>query len=483
MAFGPTNLQGLNTFFALTQANGGVPPGTNQSPGGGATAPAVAPVDVVAAFKTGEQAADNAPMAMARGGRVRGYADGGAVDDYLSVTGGAQDDDTSDDDYMGLSNVNPMLIAMMQHEVGTRDDTPTREDKGLALAQAGFSAAAGQSPHALSNLGAGASAGVEALQKLKQQRALMRLKESQAAQQTALRSAALMDAAQQKAAALKAAKDKVKADNEVRTDAIEQRRQAASDAAAAKKAAADAANAAAADKATALAETRYNTAAGQRLRDYNSTGVWRKLDADADHGITGAPEEDKYTGPLIGDPTVPLKERNKLKIAQPNQEQAVTVVSHNLDQAIQKAIELKKHPGLSNAVGFGGGVASSIPGTDAASFKSNLKSLLSTQFAQAIQAMRDASKTGGAVGNVSDREGDRFENMIASLDQSQDEEQFKKNLDKIIDYSDFLKNSYRTKYKETYGDIKEPEKPNLPAAAAAGVMSLKDRLAKPEYNQ
>lgn len=47
--------------------------------------------------------------------------------------------------------------------------------------------------------------------------------------------------------------------------------------------------------------------------------------------------------------------------------------------------------------------------------------------------MREASKTGGAVGNVSDKEGDKLERTIASLDQSQSTDDFKKNLKKAID--------------------------------------------------
>lgn len=83
-------------------------------------------------------------------------------------------------DSTGVSDLHPMLIEMTRRAMA-EGDSPTSEDKGLALAQAGFGMAAGQSPHALQNIGAGAMQGVQALQELRQQRALQRMKEVQAA--------------------------------------------------------------------------------------------------------------------------------------------------------------------------------------------------------------------------------------------------------------------------------------------------------------
>mgnify|MGYP001605059495 CR=1 FL=1 len=47
--------------------------------------------------------------------------------------------------------------------------------------------------------------------------------------------------------------------------------------------------------------------------------------------------------------------------------------------------------------------------------------------------MREASKTGGAVGNVSDREGDRFANALGALEMSQSAENVQKQLTILID--------------------------------------------------
>lgn len=84
-------------------------------------------------------------------------------------------------DSSGISDLHPALIEMTRRAM-QEGDAPTSEDKGLALAQAGFAMAAGDSPHALQNMGRGAMAGVSALQDLRQQRALQRMKEVQALQ-------------------------------------------------------------------------------------------------------------------------------------------------------------------------------------------------------------------------------------------------------------------------------------------------------------
>ncbi len=69
-----------------------------------------------------------------------------------------------------------------------------------------------------------------------------------------------------------------------------------------------------------------------------------------------------------------------------------------------------------------------IPGTGAANFKAEVEQLKTQIFTRELAAMRDASKTGGAVGNVSDTEGEKLGNTLGALDLNQSPEQFKKNL-------------------------------------------------------
>jgi hypothetical protein len=53
--------------------------------------------------------------------------------------------------------------------------------------------------------------------------------------------------------------------------------------------------------------------------------------------------------------------------------------------------------------------------------------------ATALQAMRDASKTGGALGNVSDKDLELLQTKIANLDPNQSEGQLKEQLKVIYD--------------------------------------------------
>lgn len=438
-------LAGLGGPGAAQQPGQGMP-GMPPAPPQGMSIPPLPPTDIPAAFQSGITAAAGMPEGYKRGGRVRGYAGGGDVSDD-------DDDDGMTAGGAGLGSVSPMLLALtkrMMPGAGGGDDAPlTGEDKGLALAQAGFAMAAGNSPHALQNFGEGAQAGISSLMKLRQARALQRMKESMAMGTLGLNADKLAEAQR----AHQATEAQKKADEDGRqaraAELAEIRRQGADAAAAAR----DAAKQAAADRADALAEQRYQMNSSKRLQDFNSTGVWRKLPGDEDHAVDGPPADAQaFTGPQVEDPSLPLKDRNKLKVAKPQQKQALSSIDETLGMTEDKVDALLKHPGLSKAVGFGGETISKVPGTEAADFAANLGTLKDTMFSQNIQAMRDASKTGGAVGSVSDKEGARFENMIASLSQSQTEGQFKENLNRVKDYTKFLRGMYKQKYNETYGE-------------------------------
>ena len=81
-----------------------------------------------------------------------------------------------------------------------------------------------------------------------------------------------------------------------------------------------------------------------------------------------------------------------------------------------------------------GAISGALPGggwaTDARALITTLKSGLA---ASALQAMRDASKTGGALGNVSDKDLELLQSKIANLDPNQSEGQLKEQLKVIYD--------------------------------------------------
>lgn len=375
---------------------------------------------------------------------------------------------------------------MVDESGGMMDDAPlSAQDKGLGLAQIGFGIAAGQSPNALSNIGAGAMQGIEGLQRLRQQRALQRMREAQMIQQAELKREALAEAE-------RAAKERA----EVQRDAIAQREAAAAAATAqreadsrrdaisaqaladARAATARAETERADDRAAALLEQRYATNDRQRMNLYATTGQWQTIPGDEERGITGAPVGDTYSGPRINDPTIPLKERNQLKSKQPDQTLATKVVRQRLGETVDLARELKTHPGKAAAVGLPG-PTSAIPGSAAWDYLNKLSTLKDQMFVRTLQAIRDASKTGGAVGNVSDKEGNRFENVSAPLSRWSSEKELDTSLDTLIEEGKFLDSRYLERYNETYGDLPpDPDERETPPKSSDGTV-VTDKEAEP----
>jgi len=79
--------------------------------------------------------------------------------------------------------------------------------------------------------------------------------------------------------------------------------------------------------------------------------------------------------------------------------------------------------------GFPGGMTKGVPGSPAFNLEQLLLPVEANIFADELQTMRNNSPTGGAVGNVSDKEGDKFKAMQASLNVGQDPEQLYNNID------------------------------------------------------
>lgn len=125
-----------------------------------------------------------------------------------------------------------------------------------------------------------------------------------------------------------------------------------------------------------------------------------------------------------------------------------------LNRLATTANQLMNHPGLSGITGLSGKLPS-LPGGNAADANAILETLKSQVGFGVLQAMRDASKTGGALGNVSDAEGKRLEANLAALNQAQSLDQFKRSLGQILDFTDGAKGRLREAYNLRHGD-KQP---------------------------
>lgn len=121
------------------------------------------------------------------------------------------------------------------------------------------------------------------------------------------------------------------------------------------------------------------------------------------------------------------------------------------DRLATAANEVLKHPGLPGITGWRG-VIPNVPGSSAADAQALLATLKSQVGFGVLQDMRNNSKTGGALGAVSDAEGKRLEANLAALEKSQSLDQFKENLQKIIDYSEQAKDRVRDSFNLKHGD-------------------------------
>lgn len=82
-----------------------------------------------------------------------------------------------------------------------------------------------------------------------------------------------------------------------------------------------------------------------------------------------------------------------------------------------------KNP-FNNVTGLFGSIMSAVPGTAAHDVKMDIQTIQAAVGFDRLQAMRDASPTGGALGQVSERELAQLNASLGALEQSQSREQF-----------------------------------------------------------
>jgi hypothetical protein len=147
------------------------------------------------------------------------------------------------------------------------------------------------------------------------------------------------------------------------------------------------------------------------------------------------------------------KEVNRLN----NQLASVNLVDRTIDKAIGQL-----SPKTTGIVGVG---AAKIPGTDAYTLKATLNTVVANLGFDKLQAMRDASPTGGALGQVAVKEIEFLQQTIASLDQGLTQEELAKNLGEIKASYARLQKALNESLSEKSATTKAPA--NVPASPAA----------------
>lgn len=146
---------------------------------------------------------------------------------------------------------------------------------------------------------------------------------------------------------------------------------------------------------------------------------------------------------------LPPKEIQKREAAFPQSTAAIKGVEANSDAFIKDLKTLRNHPGLEGITGLIYGRTASVTGPSRQAQALYDKIVAKGGF-QMLQAMREASKTGGALGNVSNEEGRRLQAAFAAIDRKQDAADVRTAIDTAISEIEGAKARAREAYDDTY---------------------------------
>lgn len=155
--------------------------------------------------------------------------------------------------------------------------------------------------------------------------------------------------------------------------------------------------------------------------------------------------------PLIESAAISPKDKKDLILAKPKTTQAIETSLNSNRRLKRSLIQLRNSPGMAAAFGFTGELVSGISGTDAANAKAILEQITAKAFITALNDMRSASATGGAVGGVTEKEGERLGASFTTLRQAQSPSAAKEEIDNVIKILDETEKNSKNAYARTYG--------------------------------
>lgn len=150
------------------------------------------------------------------------------------------------------------------------------------------------------------------------------------------------------------------------------------------------------------------------------------------------------------DPLPGSKEFRERRKAEITGRQILRRAEEQLGTIDRVASSLMDRAGMWTA-GFLGSALARIPGTPAHDFARDLETLKAVIGFDELQQMRDASPTGGALGQVTEMEHRLLQSAWASLEQSQSPDQFRRNMQIVIDRARRAWRNVREAYEEEFG--------------------------------
>ena len=143
------------------------------------------------------------------------------------------------------------------------------------------------------------------------------------------------------------------------------------------------------------------------------------------------------------------KELQKREAAYPQATSAIKSFETKSDSFVKDIEKLRDHPGLPEITGFAAG---RIPGVTAngRAAQALYDKIVAKGGFQALQDLRDASKTGGALGNVSNQEGKQLTASFGAIDRRQDVKDVREALNQAIGDIEGSKTRLKEAYDMTY---------------------------------
>jgi hypothetical protein len=154
------------------------------------------------------------------------------------------------------------------------------------------------------------------------------------------------------------------------------------------------------------------------------------------------------------------KEKQKREAAFPQATSAIKGFETKADSFVNDIKKLRDDPGLAEITGIAAG---RLPGITANGRRAQAlyDKIVAKGGFQALQDMRDMSKTGGALGNVSNQENTQLKASFAAIDRRQDAKDVKAALDQVIGDIEGSKTRLKEAYDLTYSYKAEQPKKSL----------------------
>lgn len=200
------------------------------------------------------------------------------------------------------------------------------------------------------------------------------------------------------------------------------------------------------------AETRFQGDITKRGQDISASTARRGQDIGRIPVGYRMSADGKNLEAMPGGPTtVPLapKELQAREAKYPMATQAVKTVESKADKLIADLETLKNHPGLPSITGTVYGRTPSVT-AEGRQAQALYDSIVARGGFQELAAMRAASPTGGALGNVSNQEGQQLKDAFGTLNRTQDAADLRTQLGRVADDVRGAKTRVREAYDMTY---------------------------------